>query len=955
MLNTVILYENALDFSEHEIFEVENVVDFLMTRFEKWPDNGRIYFGDVSAITDVTPIDEEGIEKLLSLNGKFHCVIYPEAVLLPYAAYIIAAVLFVAALVMMPNVPTVTQRNSQNPSPNNELSSRSNRARVNGRIPDIFGEVRSTPDLIAQTYSTFINHQEVEYTLMVVGRGQYEIFDSYDGETPISQIAGSTVQAYLPFTNPVFPYSTVAPYYIVGNPIEEEFFNCIRSNSVNGQALRAPNYNRFVGANDVTFTYPNKISIPIGSGRTLDNYFNVGDNITIENADKYAGSTVAAYDMKVTGSNTIRFKNASIPSGWAVSSFVTLINGDFNVPDLGSGGWVYHLSGTYEITSISTAIDGTDPVVDVSFELPNLVNSHWNEVAEHGASNYGSINTSVNTGALIYSLDGTYNILSLTETEILLNNPVLVNSDWNAINGAPFTNTSAVLTANGINWVGPFILENTERKGIISNFVALNGLYADDGTNQYELDVTIRVELTPVNIFDVPTGPAEILDVTVHGSSIVKDTRAATLQGATTFTGRCRIRAARITNRITGFNGQVVDEIKWRDLYTQSYFEIADFGNVTCVRTKSFATAGALSVKERKLNMLVNRQIKLWTGGTSFTPDLHTTKRAKDIAFHIALDDKIGNRSLSEIDFQSFHDNMFLEPNLYFDTENACEFCYTFDKTNLTFEETITTVGAAVYNVVYRLGNVLKCSFEKATENSTLIFNHRNKIPGSETRTVTFGNQNDNDGIEFEYVDPSDDAVVTYYLPEDRSAQNPKKIQSVGVRNYLQAHFHAWRHFNKIRYQNIQVEFDATQEADMSIPTDRILVADNTRTGTQDGEIESMVGLVVYTSQALAFSVGITHTMFLQLRDGTVQAITATPGPIAASATLAGAPNLPLVVDNDAYAKTTYILVASDDVRKRAFLVTEKITQDNMTSKIRAANYDARFYGHDEDHKNGIV
>ncbi len=512
-----------------------------------------------------------------------------------------------------------------------------------------------------------------------------------------------------------------------------------------------------------------------------------------------------------------------------------------------------------------------------------------------------------------------------------------------------------MINSSGYKWIGPFILESVTRDGIIANFVALNGLYKDDGSVQYAIDVLVRVEITPINSSNVPIGSSYTYDIYVNGSSTNTQTRAASIITSTSTTGRCRVRAARITEADTTFTGTVVDEIKWRDLYALSFIDNANFGNVTLLKSKTYATAGALTLKERKLNLLVTRQIKRYLGGGSFTSGLESTKKAADIIMHVAQDPNIGNRQLYELDLDSIYQNSYVKPLDYFGTPEATEFCYTFDKDNLSFEETMQMIGSAIFNTSYRLGNVIKMSFEKSTDDSTLLFNHRNKLPGSETRSVTFGYRNDNDGIELEYVSPDDDAVITYYLPTDRSAVNPEKIETVGVRNFRQAYFLAWRAYNKLRYQNIQVEFDATQEADMSVPTDRILVSDNTRSGTQDGEVISQTGLTIYTSQKVKFDSGITYNVFLQLYDGTVESISVVEGPTSNSLILDTAPRLPLVTDSANYAQTTYILVGNTEVRKTAFLVTEKITQDGMTSKIRAGNYDARFYEHDTDYITGII
>jgi hypothetical protein len=236
-----------------------------------------------------------------------------------------------------------------------------------------------------------------------------------------------------------------------------------------------------------------------------------------------------------------------------------------------------------------------------------------------------------------------------------------------------------------------------------------------------------------------------------------------------------------------------------------------------------------------------------------------------------------------------------------------------------------------------------------------LIFNHRNKLPDSESRQISFGYVNDNDGVNYDYVDDNDDAIVTYYIPEDQSAVNPKKVESVGVRNKLQAYFHANRLWNKIKHQRIATEFTATAEADILLKQDRVLVADNTRQGTQDGEVVSQDGLELTLSQDITFEVGQTYTIFLQHNDATVQSIAITAGSVSNKVLLATPPAIPLSLDDANYAKATYIIVGSDDSREQAFLIEEKNPQDNFTFNIRALNYDDRYYANDSDYINGVV
>ncbi|KAG1437198.1 hypothetical protein G6F57_020349 [Rhizopus arrhizus] len=133
----------------------------------------------------------------------------------------------------------------------------------------------------------------------------------------------------------------------------------------------------------------------------------------------------------------------------------------------------------------------------------------------------------------------------------------------------------------------------------------------------------------------------------------------------------------------------------------------------------------------------------------------------------------------------------------------------------------------AVFCRAYRRGSVIKLIFERASDDASLLFNHRNKLPGSETRTE--GSAMENDGIEYLWIDPDDDSQVTIYLPEDRSSVNPKRYDSVGVRVVEQAHIHALRAWNKLQYQDVVTEFDALPEANLVAVSERIRVADNTR------------------------------------------------------------------------------------------------------------------------------
>lgn len=93
------------------------------------------------------------------------------------------------------------------------------------------------------------------------------------------------------------------------------------------------------------------------------------------------------------------------------------------------------------------------------------------------------------------------------------------------------------------------------------------------------------------------------------------------------------------------------------------------------------------------------------------------------------------------------------------------------------------------------------------------------------------------------------------------------------------------------------------------------------------------------------------HTIFLQLSDGTVEAIPCAPGATEKEVVLERAPRVPLSLDPRNYATTTFQIVRNDsqDARMAAFLVTEKEPGGDLTSVIRAVNYNERYYANDHD------
>lgn len=965
MLNEITLIEDPLAPDTWETVEADCICAFLAGRYSSFPQGARIYQGQVATENDVTPGNAEEIKTLQKMEGPFYVVLYPADPVTIIAVVVFAVVLAVTLSQPVPKPPTPLARKQSNASPNNELSERENRPRINGRIPDIFGTVRSTPDLIAPNYVVYENNLKVENSLMCIGKGSFEIpvEEIKEGTTTAQQITDNTVEIYGPGVNPT---SGNPAQIVVGQPITENFVSTNKNKAVNGQTLDPDPQDPIVIGNDniefesiirqstgdIFGTLILATGAGIPAGPDFRNFIAPGAQLKITDTDietdildmNAAPLTTGATVSRVLGiqeTASILTLDDEPPEEYNV---VELYDLDFTIDGID-----YNIDGIYKFFRFKTAI-----YLITGVEInPNwaVLDNHLSEVGsvrfENCKMRYGHVSTTLN-------LSGTYSVGEVGEESIEILG-LGGNEDWEKLGlSEPLTSRQSPTLENLTgSTVGPFILDDPETSEVIVNFGALQGLYKDNGTTQTEVDVSVEISITPIDESGDPVGSVIVKTLVVTGSSASKSVRATTGRFLLLEPSRCKVECKRITPFVEGFTGQVIEEIKWLDLYSSKTIVGLDFGDVTTVRSKVKATAGATSVSSRELNMLVTRKIPQRISGSDFTTELFPTNNAADIVSFVSLDPHIGNRDKTEIDFDNIY-NTLAEVEDYFGSAIPAEFNYTFDNDNLSYEEIMSSIANAVFCIAYRRGSQIKLNFEKETENSTLLFNHRNKLPGSETRTVRFGNQNENDGVEFEYVDPSDDSIQTLYLP-DQNAINPQRVDMPGIRNKLHAYFHANRVWNKIRFQHISTNFRATQEADLLVLNDRILNADNTRPEIQDGEVEDQRGLELVLSQKVDLTEAPNYFIFLQYPDGSVESIAITAGLDSYSVVLASPPAINLSLDLDNFARTTYLIVRAEDVESNAFLVTEKTPGGDFTSEVTAINYDSRYYGNDKDLENGIV
>lgn len=948
----IIIIDNPFDETSYKRFESDSLVDFLVEHYGRWPSNARLFKNQVAVENDITPSkDDNNAHSMIdSAEGTFYVVHYPEGGMNPlaYLAIPFGITAIAATAISKPKIPSITSRNIKTESPNNGLGDRQNTTRINGRIADIYGTVSATPDLIALPYKVFENQYEVEYTYMCLGKGEYHIEPDqiYDDTTPIAYIQGATVEIYAPYTKPI----ANEPVMRVGNAITRPIQSIASTNSVNGQTLRPPNSVQINGSSNISFIDNNIINVN-NADIDVSDYFEIGDSLIVIDAIIVDDSVIESHQAFFVEESTYGWfripstGETELPGEWIagrrvrVNNFVVYENGESESQE-------FDLSGFYEILQVVHEQDGVDwywkiqlGIYYVEEPFPMYVNKNWiNSNLNDTFETLTAIDFKIYTEDAVF-YDDTYQIANIDTQNII-------------VTGSPFSidasNLSSTLLVSGYHPIGSFIMSKKDTTRILANFVALNGLYKDDGKKQYRTDVEVALFVEKLD-----SGGSVIwsdtFNATVIGSSTSRATRAITLDTGTIDSGRYRVSAYRVTGTDTGFNGSIVDEVKWRDCYACSDVDKEHFGNVTTVYARTLATGTALAVSNRKINMLATRKIPLRISGSTFTTELYPTNRADHILCALCHDPYIGNRTAPYMDYDNIYDTL-AEVEEYFGIPEAAEFCYTFDNTDLSFEETIRVLAESVFCTGYSQGAQIKLSFERKNDDPEILFNSMNKIPKSETRTPRFGNENSYDGIQYKWIDPDEDYTESIiYLPEPYNAVKPNEIESVGVCNYKQAYLHAWREWQKIQFRNISVEFQAGHEAELLVTSACILVADNTRTGTQDGEILEQNGLVLTLSDPCTLDSEKTYGIWLQHYDGSTENIEISAGSDKYHVVLNSTPRLQLITESEKYARTTYWIVAEDNTREMKFLVSERSPEGKMISSISAYNYSEKYYEHDKD------
>lgn len=548
-------------------------------------------------------------------------------------------------------------------------------------------------------------------------------------------------------------------------------------------------------------------------------------------------------------------------------------------------------------------------------------------------------------------LSGTYNIVS--RDVFGQNDADVLICDFGAtfpFNGLFNGSSGSMSSGNTTEYTDWAFITKEACLSSIVNVIAPNGMYKDNGGSTL-IDAAVDYELQFQEVDDNDNLVGAIMTVTPSISGNNQQLKGNTTEynfvtdGGKASAIKFACRAKRTTPRDTAFNGTVVDEIKLEDVYGLAELpNNHNFGDVTTIQTKTTATPFATAVKNRELNCIATEMLYPYLGGGSFSPTLTANNNAIQSFITDSIDPVIGNRTIDEIDADGIL-ALKSEIDTYFGTDHHTKFSYTFDSTDVTYQDYAQTVFNAINCIAYREGSLVSAIFEKPQFIPAMLFTHRSKLPDSETYTRNFNSSTINDGVEFNWVDPATDTTETIYLNNGGSA-NPKQFNIAGIRDYQQAIIRAAREWNKIQYSKTSCEVGVTAEGRYVRPMDMVSIVKGTRVYTYDGEVLEVNGLELTLSQDVAFTPNELHSIILKNDDGTTDSILCQEGSEPNKILLGAPPQQTIRTGIDG--RRTEFSFADDSRRfSQQWLVQEVDLTDKLAVNIKAINYTNEYYKDD--------
>lgn len=859
------------------------------------PKGTRITCGDPSRETDVTEQialgDPDG--HLTRTDGEYNVLIVPAG---PetWVPLIVSLVISVAAVLLTPKPDVPSAANRRQDSATNSLGNRSNEAKPGERFQDVRGfEPAVYADLLMEPHRRYTDNREIEFVYGTATAGLGLISNPRDGITKWEVVEGSQLDVYGPGTEP----GNGSPVQTFGDSqITFPIVASTRSRNVTGQILPPPNQ---LEVEPLYYLVSNDGTIRVKDPEPdfdFRNTYDVGDTITLRNWYSWQFAGEISVETGTVGSNDI--------------PVFTRYN-------------VYNrkeLEGEYVLTVVDKEFITVTPSPDWSF-------FGTDEALREFA---------------YYSVTYDYYYIDSDRT------PEGRLYGW--------TRQAYTPTVQGLfdETVGPFELPEGSTSGWF-NILAQNGIRKAGNTDEV-YSVKCQFTLYELDSNGARTGLNTVLpEITLSSNPVLITDQVGVTQDFTTPYYRTEVEGRRTSQTDEDFSGTVIDEVKWAAMYSVEPTPVVLPSDVTTVYATIKQTPAALGVQERKLNFGVTRYERSYLGNGQMSSTLDTpSDEFADAVVGLALDPTVGkNVTLEQLNVDSLY-AVQEEIVEYFGTRDAVKFGYSFSTTDMTFEDHLTLIARAVFCKVFRVGNTYEFRFNRPRSKgeTALLLNHRLKYNGTDKRNRRFTDPDRKgyDGVVVSYKDAKTKVFEDIRIPEGTFPVNPYEVELPGVTNKQIATYHALREWNRIKYRRVFHETEAHSLARGLVPDDRITMANDTLTRSQNGSVLAQSGLELRLAEGVTVTAGESYTITLLYKSGTVENILCEAGTIGPTwVKLFSLPSEDLYTGSlemrTAYNLYETVDAEEDDMLVEAMTVSIKNGQERV--RVQAVNYDVRYWDGD--------
>ncbi len=550
------------------------------------------------------------------------------------------------------------------------------------------------------------------------------------------------------------------------------------------------------------------------------------------------------------------------------------------------------------------------------------------------------------------NLDGIYNVLAVDQISITVDaSPKL--SEWQTLPSIGGGVRDGYVTPDKAATIGPtdtyaksltewVTINRFPVERVVANVAAANGMFKDNGVSKTGTVVTVEMQYQALDSNGSPLGPIYTKQGQISGRS--GDFTGVTLYASLPTPSTVRVRMRRVTNLDLNFEGTVVDEVTFVNLYGQSVDRTPHYGNRTTVHSARKQTPRASELKQPQLRMIATELVYKYLGDGVFDTVLTPNTQAVQSLIRLMRDPVVGGLSLTAANMDALL-AVQDEVESYFKSTLAGQFCYTFDKYETTAQEIINTIAEAIFCTAYRKGKDIVLDFERPRIGPEMVFTHRSKTPESEKWTRQFSDRDAYDSVKFSYIDPDTNIKETITIPPEGGLKTDT-VDSKGIRNYKQAFWQAWRRHQKNTLNKVSVEFTATEEGMFAVPGRPISVVKGSRMAPYDGYVIAVNGLELTLSQPVSFDDGDDHSLILKRRNGGVQSVAVVPGSSDRKVIMTSAPQEAIYTGNSAL-KTEFSFGSEQRHNAQMMLVSTVDPGTDRTTRIKAYNYHPDYYLYD--------